>query len=406
MPLVRARVSIPQLLFEGFLWGTLLAWLLVMLHHAVALPWSGRDYVVFMQGIYRFQQGQIPHVDYYMPLGLLNFALPALLTRLGFSSYASLLAAITVLAWSLAVCAYFLFRSRSMLLAMTLAGAVFAYGFAFAATGLESFAFVQRFNIHLFYNRLGFVMLLLTACIFHTVALERRAISRLEQIVLAWSALIGVYLKLSYFIAFLVLFGLWVLLQGRDVLCASMRILLPVFITLNLAIVLIYGPASLVHYYWDIAAAGQASADMRAATFINSTVYRLVDPALLKRSASLAFVGSGLAVLASVFWRSASGRRVYVWHWLFATVVAGLAIVYFAIVNSGPIEMPALLLPVFATWLYLIIRSGAGPRWLQHVLGLTAALVVVARIVAAWGSVVAIQIRLHRSTIPVVDSAR
>jgi hypothetical protein len=368
---------------ECGLFVTILLGLAGWIHGLGALPVGGRDYVVFMHGVYRLQQGQIPHTDFYMPLGLLNFALPALLSKTGLPLYPALVLALTLLAWSLAVCCYFLLHERSRWLASVLSAAIFLYGAGWVRLGEETFVFTRFFTIHLFYNRLGCAAVMLTTFTLYAAFTERRALSAARQAVLAWCAFVCFYVKLSYFVLFILVFGLWLLSRRLDGARAGTGCLLWCFAGLNLLVVSIYGLPVFGDYLLDVAAAGQASIDARAARFTYKTLERLHDPKLLNHPATIAYLSCCLAVLADRLLR-ARGSGV-VLHWLATSVLALLTIVYFSMTNSGPIETPVLTLPIFLTWIYLVWQSDRSE--LQSFFAWVALFVVFARGVAVAGAV-------------------
>jgi hypothetical protein len=357
--------------------------------HLQAIPMGGRDYVVFMQGIYRVQHGLIPHSDFYTPLGILNFALPAFISKSGLPTYTSLVMALGLTAAFLAVTCYAIFRPLSGWFALIASIAVFCFGFGFRALGEETAIFQRQYTIHLYYNRICFAAFILSAMIIYANALCSRYLSRLEQVALASCGFICLYTKISYAPILLGIASLWLCLVDRDLVKRSYTYFLFTFAGLHVPFVLLFGSDFIINYVWDIVAAAQASASFRKSTLLSSFGNVIDTFAHFNSVSELAFLSCSVLIAFSMWRQKTMQLPWYLCHWVFVSSISLLAIIYFSITNSGPIETSVLSLPVVLMLMAFICHRkplSAKDRRVYSGFLIASIIVVFVQAETAWGA--------------------
>lgn len=157
------------------------------------------DFFLLVDWIHRWGAGQVPHRDYHAPLGFLATAPAALGFALtGDVGRALRLADIAALA---ALTGPFLVAARGRL-SNGLATIAFAVVAALTLTPLDLFNLLPFPSAAMTYNRVGWAALLVAA-LFLVPARRpaERPTSALDLAMLAWLALLGLYLKATYGLA-------------------------------------------------------------------------------------------------------------------------------------------------------------------------------------------------------------
>lgn len=163
----------------------------------------GHDNIIFIDGIYRVQQGMVPHLDFVSGLGLLNFYGGYWFTHLTSSLIESFLAYnVLIVALTLMLVAYISWSRLTVLPSLIL----FVYCAAIVGTPNNIGQPGSDVTFAMFYNRFGWALFSLG---FLFLLRPNKKISNiLEGFIIASILLFLLYTKITYFIALVGLLGL------------------------------------------------------------------------------------------------------------------------------------------------------------------------------------------------------
>ena len=164
-----------------------------------------QDVIIFLDGIWRVQSGQVPHLDFASGLGLLNFYGPNLFMPLTGSIPKAFLAYYTVVVFFLTAIAVYLGVTR---LRLALAIILLFYVAALAG-GPSEFSLDRTFvSFAMFYNHFGWVAFLLSFLFLQKPVFNYRYLFFIDACLMALLLLFAFYTKATYFLVIVGLYGL------------------------------------------------------------------------------------------------------------------------------------------------------------------------------------------------------
>lgn len=154
------------------------------------------DVMIFLDGVARVKEGAVPHKDFSSGLGLLNFYGPAVLYPLAGSVHQAFLYFVSLVLFVFLVSACYVSWSRLPLL---LAIVLLFYIAAMAGSPVELGAHKNTVSHAMYYNRYGWVAMLLAFFLLLKPRIETRFVWIVDVLLAALFLLMALYLKASYF---------------------------------------------------------------------------------------------------------------------------------------------------------------------------------------------------------------